>query len=98
MNLSEGEALASASQFYEFGEFRLDVLKRLLLRRNGVPMPLAPKVFDTLLYLVQHSGLVIEKERLIKAVWPDSIWVKAQARIVISSPHLDTATALSRRF
>jgi TolB-like protein/DNA-binding winged helix-turn-helix (wHTH) protein/Tfp pilus assembly protein PilF len=36
-------------------------------------VPLTPRVFDTLLYLVQHSGGVLDKERLMEAVWPDSI-------------------------
>ncbi len=36
-------------------------------------MPLTPRVFETLLFLVQHSGVVLDKERLMEAVWPDSI-------------------------
>ena len=36
-------------------------------------MPLTPRVFDTLLFLVQHSGTVLDKERVMEAVWPDSI-------------------------
>ncbi|MEP6956891.1 MAG: winged helix-turn-helix domain-containing protein, partial [Chthoniobacterales bacterium] len=58
---------------YEFGEFRLDPANHLLARRDGTPLPLTPRVFDTLLFLVQHSGAVLDKERLMEAVWPDSI-------------------------
>jgi TolB-like protein/DNA-binding winged helix-turn-helix (wHTH) protein len=58
---------------YEFGDFRLDAAKRLVSRRCGEPVPLTPRVFDTLLYLVEHSGVVLDKERLMEAVWPDSI-------------------------
>jgi DNA-binding winged helix-turn-helix (wHTH) protein len=43
-------------RFYEFGDFRLDATKRLLLR-GGEPVPLTPKVFDTLLYMVEHRGV-----------------------------------------
>jgi TolB-like protein/DNA-binding winged helix-turn-helix (wHTH) protein/Flp pilus assembly protein TadD len=64
---------ARPSQIYRFDEFRVDALKRRVWRRNGEPVPLTPRVFDTLLYLVQHSGAVLEKERLMEAVWPDAV-------------------------
>jgi DNA-binding winged helix-turn-helix (wHTH) protein/TolB-like protein/thioredoxin-like negative regulator of GroEL len=57
---------------YEFGDFRLDASKRLLLR-SGEPVPLTPKVFDTLLYLVEHRGAVLSKDELMTAVWPDTV-------------------------
>ena len=57
---------------YEFGEFRLDTRERLLLR-HGQPISLTPKTFETLLALVQNSGHVIEKEELLKEVWPDTV-------------------------
>ena len=60
-------------QIYEFGDFRLDAARRLLTARNGEVVPLMPKPFDTLLYLVEHSGKVLEKEELLRAVWPDTI-------------------------
>lgn len=56
---------------YEFGPYRLDALERLLLR-DGQPVPLTPKVFDTLLALVERSGHVLEKNVLMKLLWPDS--------------------------
>jgi len=59
-------------QFYELGPFRIDVANRLLLR-DGEPLPLTPKAVDTLLALVQHSGQVLNKEELMKLVWPDSV-------------------------
>ncbi|MDQ3117162.1 MAG: winged helix-turn-helix domain-containing protein [Verrucomicrobiota bacterium] len=58
---------------YEFDEFRLDPANHLLSQRDGTPVPLTPRVYDTLLFLVQHSGVVLDKERLMEAVWPDSI-------------------------
>src|SRR5256714_4087456 len=60
-----------ARHFYEFGPFRIDVTERLLLRA-GEPVLLPPKVFDTLLALVQQPGRVIGKDELMKQVWPDS--------------------------
>src|SRR5215469_3768934 len=58
---------------YEFGEFQLDTGKRLLRRLDGTPVPLTPKVFETLLYMVEHHDAVLDKERIMEAVWPDSI-------------------------
>ncbi|HEY2351290.1 MAG TPA: winged helix-turn-helix domain-containing protein [Candidatus Acidoferrum sp.] len=56
---------------YEFGEFRLEAGKRALLR-DGEIVPLTPKVFDTLLHLVQRRGEVVKKEELMQTVWPNS--------------------------
>ena len=60
-----------ARRLYEFGPFRLDGDERLLLR-GGLAIPLTPKVFDTLVVLVENSGHVLSKEELIQKVWPDS--------------------------
>src|SRR5215472_616859 len=56
---------------YEFGSFRLDPAERVLVR-NGERVSLAPKAFDTLFILVQHSGHALTKDELIKSLWPDS--------------------------
>src|ERR1043166_8820498 len=64
---------ATPAHFYEFGDFRLDTAKRLLQRLDGTTVPLTPRVFETLLYLVEHRDAVLDKERLMEAVWPDSI-------------------------
>src|SRR2546422_4144434 len=61
------------AHIYEFGDFRLDASKHLLLKRDGEPVPLTPKVFETLLYLLQHRGTGLAKEELMKAIWPDTI-------------------------
>lgn len=58
-------------RFYEFGPFRIDVRERMLLR-DGEIVPVTPKVFDTLLILVESSGRLLEKEVLINRLWPDS--------------------------
>ncbi|HVF46111.1 MAG TPA: winged helix-turn-helix domain-containing protein [Pyrinomonadaceae bacterium] len=57
---------------YEFEGFRLDANKRLLYRENGQVVPLMPKAFEILLYLVRNTGAVIEKDDLMTAIWPDT--------------------------
>ncbi|HXI94468.1 MAG TPA: winged helix-turn-helix domain-containing protein, partial [Blastocatellia bacterium] len=56
---------------YEFGPFLLDAASRILLK-EGMTVRLTPKAFETLLVLVQHGEQVVEKEQLLKEVWPDS--------------------------
>jgi TolB-like protein/DNA-binding winged helix-turn-helix (wHTH) protein/Tfp pilus assembly protein PilF len=56
---------------YEFGQYRIDSVERLLLRGEET-IPLTPKAIDTLLVLVANSGRVVEKDELMKSVWPDT--------------------------
>ena len=59
------------NHLYEFGPFRLDATERLLLRdEHHIHLP--PKALETLLVLVENGGHVIDKEELIKKVWPDT--------------------------
>lgn len=62
-----------SAQAYEFGEFRVDLEGRVLARRDGTPVPLTPRVFDTLRYFVENPGRVLDKEMLMEAVWPDCL-------------------------
>ncbi len=55
--------------FYEFGPFRLDPAGRRLLRA-GSPVILTPKVFDTLVVLVEHHGHSLSRPELIARIWP----------------------------
>lgn len=59
-------------RFYDFDVFRVDVSRRLLMRQCE-PVPLTPKAFDILLVLVQNRGRVVEKDELMKLVWPDTV-------------------------
>lgn len=72
---------AQQAQVYEFGNYRLDMSKRLLLGRGGNPadastawrpVSLTPKAFDTLVYLIEHGGAVLGKDELMRAIWPDT--------------------------
>src|SRR5260370_27132592 len=56
---------------YEFGPFRLEPDERVL-ERGGAEVPLAPKAFDLLLVLVERHGHLVEKDELLKLVWPDT--------------------------
>ena len=58
-------------QFYDFGPFRLGAAERALLR-EGQPVQLTPKAFETLVVLVRDSGHVVEKQQFLREVWPDS--------------------------
>jgi DNA-binding winged helix-turn-helix (wHTH) protein len=55
---------------YEFGPFSLDA-QRLLLLDRAQPVPLGPKVVETLLALVEHPGDVLTKNALLDRIWPE---------------------------
>jgi DNA-binding winged helix-turn-helix (wHTH) protein len=63
--------LQGTSEFYQFGPFRISVAERVLRRQDQI-IPLTPKCFDTVLVLAQPGGSVVEKEKLMSAVWPNS--------------------------
>ncbi len=56
---------------YEFGSFQADTVRRLLLR-DGQPVPLTSKAFDMLEVLLRNRDRVLEKDELLKTIWPNS--------------------------
>ena len=66
------DVTSSDAGVYAFGEFRLDVSKRLVFGPNGEILPLMPKAYEILAYLVRNSGRVIDKDELLSEVWPDT--------------------------
>ena len=56
---------------YRFDEFELDPNSRTF-SRDGMQIPLYPKSFEILIYLVTHPGRVVTKEEIFRAVWPES--------------------------
>ncbi len=56
---------------YLFDDFCLDTTDCQLLRRGEV-IALPPKVFETLRVMVEHRGRILEKEFLMKSLWPDT--------------------------
>src|SRR6478736_6670836 len=59
---------------YEFGDFVLDVGQQRLLRRDtGEAIPLTGRVFETLLCLVERAGETLDKDLLLRSIWPGVI-------------------------
>ncbi len=56
---------------YEFGPFRINRAERILLR-DGEIVPTTPKQLDILLLLVENRDHIVEKERLMREIWPDT--------------------------
>jgi len=56
---------------YEFGPYQLDPSKRILIR-EGEGIPLTLKATEILIALVKHAGQLVEKDELLKEVWPDT--------------------------
>lgn len=73
-----------AKHLYEFGPFSLDVEDRVLWRGKEL-VPLTPKTFDTLLALIENAGRILEKEELMKKVWPDAFVEEANLAVNVSS-------------
>ena len=66
--------MTGTSLCYEFEGFRLDPRQRLLYAGGAsTPLPLPPRVFDTLLCFVEHPGELLSKAALTKAVWPNVV-------------------------
>jgi DNA-binding winged helix-turn-helix (wHTH) protein/Flp pilus assembly protein TadD len=70
LRIYQGRSMIKESKhFYEFGPFRVDPDKRVLLHDNQ-PVSLQPKAFETLLVLIKNSETVVLKDDLMKSVWP----------------------------
>ncbi len=69
---------------YEFDGFRVDPVRRRLLR-GGELVSLTPKAFAILLALLENRGGVVDKEDLIQRVWPDTFVTEANLTQNISS-------------
>src|SRR5258708_10908630 len=69
---------------FEFGEFRIDVMKRQLWREGQV-VPLYSKAFDLLLVLAQNGGNLLTKDELLETVWPGQILEEANLTVTMSA-------------
>ena len=74
--------------FYSFGDFRLYVAERELFR-DAEPVDLPPKALDTLLVLVSRRGHVVDRDELMKTLWPDTF--VEEANLVQQISHLRKA-------
>ncbi len=63
--------MESIKSSYHFGSYYLNEREGVLLR-DGSPVALTPKAFDTLLVLVRNSGHLVEKDELMRQVWPET--------------------------
>jgi DNA-binding winged helix-turn-helix (wHTH) protein/tetratricopeptide (TPR) repeat protein/TolB-like protein len=77
-------AARSERLLYEFDAFRVDPIRRRLLRDGGI-VPLTPKAFSILLVLIENRGEVVEKEELIRGVWGDAYVTEANLTQNVSS-------------
>jgi len=71
-------------EMYEFGPFSLDPTERVI-SRDGTPVPLTPKVFDTLVYLVCNRGRLLTKDELLKEIWPNTFVEEVNLAVNISA-------------
>jgi TolB-like protein/DNA-binding winged helix-turn-helix (wHTH) protein len=69
---------------YEFGPYRFDSAQHLLFR-GGEVVSLAPKAVETLVVLVENHGQLVEKENLMKAVWPETFVEEANLTVHVSA-------------
>ena len=78
----------AGSQIYEFGDYRVDAVRRVLTDGNGNRVELTGKAFDALIYFLQHPGVVIDRSTLLGVLWPDT---------VVEENNLNQAVAVLRR-
>jgi DNA-binding winged helix-turn-helix (wHTH) protein len=69
---------------FSFGDFELDVAKRLLFRQ-GTPVSLNAKTFDLLLVLVEHHGQILSKKELLEKVWVGQIVEESNLAVQVST-------------
>ena len=68
-----------SSHIHRFSDFTIDIEQKVLLR-GGKAIPMAPKVFETLLALVENHGRIVLKEELMKRLWPEHPAAKEVSR------------------
>lgn len=68
------DAFAGENVIYQFGNFEIESGRRILRsRHSGAVVPLTPRAFDLLLLLVRRPNVLIGKDELIAALWPDVV-------------------------
>jgi DNA-binding winged helix-turn-helix (wHTH) protein len=72
------------NEMYEFDRFVVDVVRRVL-SRNGTPVSVSNKAFDVLAALIRDRQRVVEKEELLREVWPDTIVEENNLTVAVSA-------------
>jgi DNA-binding winged helix-turn-helix (wHTH) protein len=74
----------SVGSLYAFDDFRLEPSEHLLLR-NGQAVPLPPRAFDLLVFLVRNGGRLVTKDQIMQAVWSGTVVEEANLTVTISA-------------
>jgi DNA-binding winged helix-turn-helix (wHTH) protein len=90
---------------YEFGSYRLNV-NECKLRHGSEEIKLRPKLFDLLVIFIEHHGRTLEKEDLIRSLWPDSVVedsnltvsINALRAVLIDGTYIETVSKRGYRF
>src|SRR5262249_48317631 len=72
LNPSQIDSGDRARVAYEFGAFRVEPARRVLMR-DGAPVSLTSKAFETLLALLERRDRVVAKEELMSLLWPKTV-------------------------
>lgn len=57
----------------EFGGFRLNPAERSLVAADGAPIQLTRRLHETLLYMLERPGRLLEKQSLLDAIWKGTV-------------------------
>lgn len=82
LNFSEVDMRSENGLFYQFKSFRLNLAERQLLNESK-PVSLTPKAFDVLAVLIEQAGHLVEKDELMRLVWPDSFVEEANVSRIV---------------
>jgi DNA-binding winged helix-turn-helix (wHTH) protein len=90
---------------YEFGSYRLSV-NEYKLWRGQEEIKLRPKLFSLLVIFIEHQGRMLEKEELIRSLWPDSIvednnltvTINALRAVLSDGTYIETVSKRGYRF
>jgi len=95
--------------FYEFGQFRLDSAERRLLYENQA-VPLPPKSFDLLVFLLENHSRLVTKSQIFESVWAGSFVEESNLTVSVSAirralgekdvdtPYIETVPKAGYRF
>jgi DNA-binding winged helix-turn-helix (wHTH) protein len=70
---------------YAFGDFLLEPSQQEVRRRDGSALNLSPRLFNALLLFVEHAGELLDKDALMRALWPGLVVDENSLSQVVSS-------------
>src|SRR3954462_14493171 len=74
-----------AAQRYAFGDFVLERSQQRVCHRDGSPLDLPPRLFSALLLFVENAGALLDKDALMRTLWPGLVVEENSLSQVISS-------------